>query len=89
MSGDRILIEDGGPAYPVPAVYDPAREQVHSSAAYTGEGGMTLRDRFAIAALTGRLASFAASEHNPDPERSATFAYAVADAMLRARAANS
>jgi hypothetical protein len=37
---------DGGPAFPVPAIYDPSREQVNSTLAYTGEGGMTLRDYF-------------------------------------------
>lgn len=44
----------------------------------------TLRDEFAMAALTGWLASFGPAEQ-PNATSSATFAYMVADAMLEAR----
>lgn len=44
-----------------------------------------LRDRFAMAALTGMMAS--RDSHSPrfHPEDDAAYVYAVADAMLRAR----
>ncbi|HCT2132421.1 hypothetical protein [Enterobacter hormaechei] len=49
------------------------------------ENGMTLRDYFAAKAMQGRLA-------NPDwlcsDDRTATEAYQIADAMLRAREAS-
>ncbi|MCD9243349.1 hypothetical protein [Escherichia coli] len=48
-------------------------------------GGMTLRDYFAAKAMQGKLS-------NPDwlasDERTATEAYEIADAMLRAREAS-
>lgn len=45
-------INDGGPAFPVPAVFDASRNQVLSSLQFTGEGGMTLRDYFIAHAPT-------------------------------------
>lgn len=79
----------GGPAFPVPAVYDPTRERIDSSAAYTGESGMTMRDYFAAAALQGMLARHGSRPFDPfgkTPEGYAGAAYAVADAMLKERA---
>jgi len=49
--------------------------------------GMTLRDWFAGQALMGMMASRYPHEPMFFPEREATYVYAVADAMLKARAA--
>lgn len=46
-----------------------------------------MRDRFAMAALTGYVASFTAGTTTPDPDRLADFAYRVADEMLKRREA--
>ena len=66
--------KNGGPAFPVAG----------SEHNYPIEG-MTLRDFFAAKAMQGRLA-------NPDwlcsDDRTATEAYQIADAMLRAREAS-
>lgn len=50
------------------------------------QGGMTLRDYFAAAALTGIIASPACSKANPTWKNVAAKAYAQADAMLAERA---
>lgn len=94
MSTER---DTGGPAFPVPAVYDHAREQVNSSSAYSGEGGMTLRDYFAAKAMHALICDPDLSqvyEHidTPDEDRELKFlaarnAYRWADAMLKARQA--
>ena len=60
-------IETGGPAFPV----QPG-----------GDTGMTLRDYFAAAALTGIIAK---GEDEMYPGFRASEAYALADAMLSAR----
>jgi len=69
-------IETGGPAFPVPDSHH-ANGQVQY-----GSNGMTLRDYFAAAALTGILA-------NPDGggpyDSEAEYAWRYADAMLAAR----
>lgn len=65
-----MTTKDGGPAFPVPQAYD--------------EQGMTLRDYFAAAALTGVVG-------NPQTNQAwgiveiAEFCYDQADAMLKAR----
>ena len=65
--------KDGGPAFPHPAGW---RRDPHIS------DGMTLRDFFAAAALTGILAS-------PDPEKRYSYAtedaWRYADEMLKRR----
>jgi hypothetical protein len=70
-----MSIETGGPAFPA------MNERQTGNNDYRYEG-MTLRDYFAAAALTGILA-------NPDGggpyHREAEYAYLYADAMLRAR----
>jgi hypothetical protein len=48
-------------------------------------GTMTLRDRFAAAALTGYLAMNSSNERYPRPEKVALMAYEYADAMLLER----
>ena len=60
-------IETGGPAFPRPQ---------------GGDVGMTLRDYFAAAALTGIIAK---GEDEMYPVFRASEAYALADAMLKAR----
>lgn len=78
---------DGGPAFPVPEFPMP-----------NGKGwlepdrlGMSLRDYFAAAALQGWLASYSRKSAHPvedaTQETVAADAYAMADAMLAARAA--
>ena len=68
----------GGPAFP-------ELGNVGYNSEWQIESGMTLRDYFAAKAMQGRLA-------NPDwlcsDDRTATEAYQIADAMLRAREAS-
>jgi hypothetical protein len=61
----------GGPAFP------------HSLQGHPIELGMTLRDYFAAKAMQGLLAG----DRNYPKEKFATIAYALADAMLKAREA--
>jgi len=67
-------INDGGPAFPF-------REQ-DGEGGYERFPGMSLRDYFAAAALTGILADPNGSGHLQEVSG---FAYLVADAMLAAR----
>lgn len=86
VSADRI--NDGGPAFPVPAIHDPGRDQVNSSAAYTGEAGMTLRDYFATKELARMEYGQCMVNDVPSAyDRIAKHCYRMADAMLKARAA--
>jgi hypothetical protein len=67
-------INDGGPAFPRSAAFSNAERT-----ACTEQDGMTLRDWFAgqaLASLQGRFI---------DAPNAARVAYAIADAMLRAR----
>ncbi|HDV8501656.1 TPA: hypothetical protein QIT10_003612 [Enterobacter bugandensis] len=70
----------GGPAFPYSGVHKGEKENL-----IVDSHGMTLRDYFAAKAMQGRLA-------NPDwlcsYDRTATEAYQIADAMLRAREAS-
>ncbi|WP_314421876.1 hypothetical protein [Pseudescherichia vulneris] len=74
---------NGGPAFPVPG-YKFIDEQ-HFTQHVKAQAGMSLRDHFASLAMQARL-------DNPDwlcsDERTATDAYAMADAMLSAREAS-
>jgi hypothetical protein len=72
----------GGPAFPSglidPSTPDDAVQSLHN--------GMTLRDYFAAKAMQG----FMANKSNPlhfNPDDDAQYAYAIADAMLKAREA--
>jgi hypothetical protein len=68
-------INDGGPAFPVKGMpIDPDT--------YLNRPGMTLRDYFAAAAMQGMLSD---SEREGTWSEFAEDAYAVADAMLKAR----
>jgi hypothetical protein len=68
-------INDGGPAFP------------QAEYPHMGQSGMTLRDYFAAKALMGLLASRNGSSPRFHPKDDAEYVYAVADAMLAARAA--
>jgi hypothetical protein len=73
-------INDGGPAFPVPEVFDERRGEVIQY----GWSGMTLRDYFAAKAMQGFAADTAAGW--PDgSEGMARCAYDWADSMLKAR----
>lgn len=65
-----MQINDGGPAYPIP--FNPSWPNDASS-------GMALRDAFAIAALPMVM------QVDEKADVVASMAYAMADAMLRAR----
>lgn len=73
-------INTGGPALPIPLTPGEIRKKMGPA------DGMTLRDHFAAKALQGYLASF---DPHGEPVEFATKiaedAYAMADAMLRAR----
>lgn len=73
----------GGPAFPQSGVCTPEINSWDSED--FGGRGLTVRDYFAAKAMQGRLA-------NPDwlcsDDRTATEAYQIADAMLRAREAS-
>jgi len=76
--------DNGGRAFPVDSVVE-RDEKGHLHGFEISSGGMTLRDYFAAKAMQGRLA-------NPDwlasDDRTASDAYEIADAMLRAREAS-
>lgn len=70
-------INDGGPAFPLAASTGDPRDGVYCCS------GMTLRDYFAAAALTGQLMCIG---NQADPEKRSKEAYRYADAMLAERA---
>lgn len=74
---------NGGPAFPQSGVCTPEINSWDSED--FGGRGLTVRDYFAAKAMLGRLS-------NPDwlcsDDRTATEAYQIADAMLRAREAS-
>ena len=72
-------INDGGPAFPVPEVFDERRGETVQYAS----PGMTLRDYFAASVMQGFIVRPGAI----NPKDDAVFAYKMADAMLRAREA--
>lgn len=83
-------IDTGGPAFPRPASIDPTQGSLTDGDRVLDEqDGMTLRDHFAGLAMNGELAS--QDEDNQWPrdrfDKLAEYAYAMADAMLRARKA--
>lgn len=73
-------IDDGGPAFPHPWNADMGWSPRDAP------GGMSLRDYFAAAALTGTIA-FPIPGTEKRPENAARECYAYADAMLAARKA--
>lgn len=74
------------PAFPCEAISDrnvpPEKDHIPVGTRLSRFPGMTLRDYFAAAALTGIVTK---TPYN-DPERHARIAYKLADAMLRERA---
>jgi hypothetical protein len=79
-------MNDGGPAFPTPEILDERRGEVLQY----GGPGMSLRDYFAAAALTGMLAHSTRYRPRPgDPvnwhEAISKEAYELADATLEAR----
>ena len=73
----------GGSAFPgVEFIRNPA---FPSQPIQKGVPGMTLRDYFAAKAMQGLLAQSCGSAMGSDPINGAQYAYAMADAMLKAR----
>ena len=73
----------GGPAFPTEKTIGLNTDGTWL-AEIPGQKGMTLRDYFAAKAMQG----FMANKSNPmrfDPENDASWAYTIADAMLKAR----
>jgi len=68
---------DGGPAFPIQPFRQPNGDFDW------GRDGMTLRDYFAAAALTGVLAAH--KNYSPEGLAASNDAYAIADAMLAQR----
>ena len=66
----------GGPAFPS-----------HGSMGEVAQEGMTLRDYFAAKAMQGLIAQSAGTALGSSVEIAAEYAYAAADAMLKAREA--
>jgi len=75
-----MTIKDGGPAFPLSTV-DPFDRSV------TTCDGMALRDYFAGLAMQGLLAQSGGTARPSDVGLGAEYAYAMADAMLKAREA--
>ncbi len=73
---------DGGPAFPRPISTD---EHATGCNILAGQDGMTLRDYFAAAALTGLLASCTGGDAYTAWPLAAEDAYRMADAMLGER----
>lgn len=80
-------VKDGGPAFPEPFIYDPNRGEsgVEVCATDVGCGGMTLRDYFAAAAMTGLIAQSQGTAIGSDVGGGAIYCYRFADAMLQER----
>lgn len=74
-------IKDGGPAFAIPCEDDRDCGPRFQS----GYGGMTLRDAFAIAALSTVGGYSSADLETWSADSFARHAYAIADSMLRAR----
>ena len=77
-------MNNGGPAFPQPFAGD-ERGMYTSAEKDPSNAGMSMRDYFAAAALTGDLAASVNARERPDPADLAAYAYSVADAMLAAR----
>lgn len=72
----------GGPAFPRPFSVDDADPDI----SYPAHMGMSLRDYFAAKAMQATIASWIAKDEYPNTDLEvAENAYAVANAMLKAR----
>jgi hypothetical protein len=83
-----MITYDGGPAFPVPEVFDERRGEVTQY----GSAGMSLRDYFAAKAMQAALTGATLPgllEGDPDAlsavDKLAAAAYLIADAMVAAR----
>ena len=81
---------DGGPAFPVPVIeYNGSHHPMSGDPLYMAHGGgMTLRDYFATAAMTGLLADPEDITGKPEltcAQSVAFYAYELADAMIERR----
>lgn len=88
---------DGGPAFPMPGVFDAIRDRIGPVNEYYDAGGMALRDYFAAQALAGIMANPVRWQQIAEDYKSgkksyeqcstanAVKAYSIADAMLAAR----
>ena len=76
-------IKDGGPAFP----HETQGVSTQGNTFKRTETGMSLRDYFAAAALTGMMTDLASwpSDENDIANMASKAAYHVADAMLKAR----
>ena len=70
--------DSGGPAFPI---------TIDLGQGVECNKGMTLRDYFAAKAMQGLLAQSCGTALGNDPKFAAEYAYATADAMLKARQA--
>lgn len=80
-------MNDGGPAFQQGTVYVAGNQQQINTGP---QGGMTLRDYFAAKVIVPFIAAIEAQVLRPDPvpdnfSMEARNAYAIADAMLKAR----
>ena len=87
-------VNDGGPAFPMPGVYDASRDVIAPVNDYYDAGGASLRDYFAAKALEGLLANPARCSGAEVEVGKTAYARLVAkvsfefaDAMLYARGA--
>jgi hypothetical protein len=82
-------IDDGGPIASSLANKTQVAENTYYTQVMEAQGGMTLRDYFAAAAMQGWLASFGPEAPHPALKNAengiATLSYRVADAMIEAR----
>lgn len=74
---------DGGCAFPSHIVVSPQGD-VYTSFQWGGEGGMTLRDAFAMEAM-GKITANDFALNNYIPSQIADWSYQMADAMLAER----
>ena len=81
-------LNDGGPAFPQPMLFSPSGQPTTAGMYFPDVNGMSLRDAFAIAAMTGLCGSPEMLAVYADRGGEATAAkgcYRFADAMLLAR----
>lgn len=76
-------MKNGGPAFPRSAAFGKSEDGYDTAS--DPQEGMTLRDYFAAAAITGMKAFISSDYEYPDD--AAKKAYKIADAMLKAREA--
>jgi hypothetical protein len=63
----------------------PSMRDIRNNPDFDHEEGMTLRDYFAAKAMQGLLAQSMGTALGSDPKNASEHAYAMADAMMKAR----